>query len=146
MKEKVLALRPDAESLCPLTLEGSWQIIAEAYGPKTYVMRNMERRYQLGKGKTEAEAWADAALNCGVDISLYDFLVACGVEIGNHESDLQFPINHQTARILSKYPQKASIAERFKNQIDGTFWFDVPFAYLPFWESKQRLARALGRS
>lgn len=69
-------------------------------------------------------------------MTLYQDLVENGIEIGHRESDLYFPLSEQTIEILKRHPLQNRIAERFINQIDGTLWFDIPFAYIPFWERR----------
>jgi len=70
--------------------------------------------------------------------TLYEDLKSAGVEIANHESDLYFPDTEQTRSILDKHPLQKGNATRFRNQINGQRWIDVPFAFLPWWESRQR--------
>ena len=68
---------------------------------------------------------------------LYNELKEAGIILlGNHESDLYIPVNDKTRAILAKYPLEKGNAKTFVSQIDGKLWFDVPFAYLPFWESR----------
>ena len=72
--------------------------------------------------------------------SLYDVLKSIGAEMDNHESDLYVKRTEQTAEIVNAYYHRGDIAtvSTFKSQIDGCMWMDVPFAYLPYWEAKQR--------
>ena len=69
-------------------------------------------------------------------MSLYGDLTAAGVEVDHHHSDLYFPANPQTCEILARHPQQKTIARQFTNQGEGTpgTWFDVPFAYDPWWK------------
>ena len=55
-----------------------------------------------------------------------------GVEIDHHESDLYVPVNDVTQRIIEAYEFKSNV-QRFVSQIDRTLWYDIPFAYDPFW-------------
>ena len=68
--------------------------------------------------------------------TLYTELLRGGVEISNHESDLYCPVNEITRKILANFPLELKNATTFYNQINGELWFDIPFAYLPFWENK----------
>lgn len=70
--------------------------------------------------------------------SLYSEIVSAGQPVDNHYSDLYFPVNEKTTAILASFPESWSIAKCFKNQIDGATWYDVPFAFLPYWEAKQK--------
>lgn len=69
---------------------------------------------------------------------LYTDLVAAGVKIANHESDLYFPVTPETRTILAKYPLEKGNATTFTNQVEGGLWFDVPFSYLPWWTRRAR--------
>jgi hypothetical protein len=69
-------------------------------------------------------------------LPLIDVLISHGIEISSHESDLYFPVNDVTREILNDYPTNNRNATTFTNNIDGKQWFDVPFAYLPFWHKK----------
>lgn len=67
-------------------------------------------------------------------------LLAAGVPIANHESDLYFQASEISRKILAGYPTEKANATTFRNQADphkGETWFDVPFAFLPWWEARQ---------
>jgi len=75
--------------------------------------------------------------------TLYRALVAAGIEIDHHESDLYFPATPEALAILAKFPDKEESARRFQNEAPphvGESWVDVPFAYLPYWEAKSHEA------
>jgi len=77
---------------------------------------------------------------------IYQQMKAAGVEIDNHESDLYVPVNADTQKLITKYRFRSNVTT-FVNQIDGKLWFDIPFAYTPFWEEKtagQRLIQMAG--
>ena len=65
--------------------------------------------------------------------SLYAECVKRGIPAHNHESDLYIPITEET-RALVKHFKKS--AEVFKNQVEGGLWYDVPFAFVPWWEKR----------
>lgn len=71
-------------------------------------------------------------------MTLYEELKAAGVEIGNHESDLYFPVTEATTAILHKPEHRANyeITTTFLNNITHTLWYDVPFAFAPWWERR----------
>lgn len=71
------------------------------------------------------------------DGSLYAALVAANIEVDKHESDLYFPVTEESTEILSQFTQEHLIAEKFRNQNDGSLWYDVPFAFTPYWKEKQ---------
>lgn len=68
-------------------------------------------------------------------MSLYTDLIDAGIEVDHHESDLYCPVNLRTIALLKKHNLKGEV---FKSQTSTTahYWFDVPFQYDPFWESK----------
>ena len=69
------------------------------------------------------------------EISLYDKLVEEGVEISSWQSDLYFPINDLTLKILQRYPLECSLAKTFLSKTNGKMMYEVPFAYLPYWRN-----------
>ena len=66
--------------------------------------------------------------------SLYDEMVKAGVEMDHHESDLYVPVNDVTRAILARYPKQAR--KTFASNPDGKPWYDIHFAYEPFWADK----------
>jgi hypothetical protein len=66
-------------------------------------------------------------------MTLYSDLTNANIQTDNHESDLYFPVTEETKEILNKFPLQESNATIFKCAIDGKLWFDVPFAYDPYW-------------
>jgi hypothetical protein len=69
-------------------------------------------------------------------MSLYTTLIEAGVECGNWQSDLYFPANETTQKILADFPKEKAIAKTFKSEIDGQRNYEVPFAFDPYWEKK----------
>jgi len=67
---------------------------------------------------------------------IYNQIVSAGIEHSHHESDLYVPVNEQTHAIVKAY-RFASNVTTFVSNIDGKLWYDIPFAYLPYWEAKQ---------
>ncbi len=70
--------------------------------------------------------------------SFFDAVKDAGIPHSNHETDLYIPANAQTRELLRQFPLQDSIKETFTNQVEGGLWFDIPFAYLPAWERKNR--------
>lgn len=68
-------------------------------------------------------------------MDIYEQLKAVGVPIGSHESDLYAEVNAKSREIVSGYEYKCNVTT-FRNQITGTLWYDIPFAYTPFWDQK----------
>jgi hypothetical protein len=71
--------------------------------------------------------------------SVYAECLAAGVPMASHYSDLYIPANDQTREILKRCGKKVDghNVSTFINQVEGGTWYDVPFAYLPYWEAKQ---------
>lgn len=67
--------------------------------------------------------------------SIYAQMLAAGVRIDNHETDLYALVTPESRAIVDQYEFKANV-RTFINQIDGRVWFDIPFAYLPAWDKK----------
>lgn len=72
--------------------------------------------------------------------TLYDELIENEVPLSSWASDLYFPVNEQTTKILLKYQAEYNIAKKFTVQIGhqnaGQLWYEVPFAYIPYWERR----------
>ena len=66
-------------------------------------------------------------------MTLYKDLKVAGCEMDSHESDLYIRATDTARRILSEHNQPASL---FYSERDKSLWFDVPFAYDPFWENR----------
>lgn len=67
---------------------------------------------------------------------IYYELKEAGVPLDSHESDLYAKVTDISKGIIDKYQFKSNV-KMFRNQIDGTLWYDIPFQYAPFWESKR---------
>lgn len=58
-------------------------------------------------------------------------------EIGNHYSDLYVLKNDKSIPIVEAYRKEFPVSvSTFKSQIDNRIWYDISFAYLPYWENK----------
>lgn len=53
-------------------------------------------------------------------------------EISHHESDLYLKKNEVSEKLVKNYEFKNGV-KMFVSQIDGMMWYDIPFAYDPFW-------------
>jgi len=56
-----------------------------------------------------------------------------GIEWDRHASDLYIPVTEETIEIIDSYKFKCNVT-RFKSEIDGTMWFDIPFALIGYKE------------
>lgn len=67
-------------------------------------------------------------------------LKAAGVreeDMDNHESDLYVKKTSISTKVINNYEFKKSVTQ-FRSQIDKKIWYDIPFAYDPFWEGKKK--------
>ena len=63
-------------------------------------------------------------------MTIYEQLKAAGVPLDHHESDLYARVEPKSRAIVAaNYPS----AKMFRSQIDGELWYDIPFAYDPWW-------------
>ena len=69
-------------------------------------------------------------------MTIYQELKKAGVELDNHESDLYAKVTPESIEILNNYKYKDNVT-RFNNKIDKKVWFDIPFAFDPYWEKKK---------
>lgn len=80
--------------------------------------------------------------------TLYDALIAAGIPVDSHESDLYFPVSERSTAILRRHPRSHRQAEQFVNQAPGRVgerWWEVPFAYVPWWEDRARADKATAK-
>lgn len=72
-------------------------------------------------------------------VQLYEQVKAAGIPFDHHETDLYLPVNEETKALIVAYRFRENVTT-FTSQIDGKQWYDIPFAYLPAWERKERVA------
>ena len=70
--------------------------------------------------------------------TLYDLVLSTHTPHSNWVTDLYIPVTDRTRAMLRQFPTEDSNKTTFTNQVEGGLWFDVPFAYIPAWEAKQR--------
>ena len=68
------------------------------------------------------------------DITIYQKIVKAGIEFDNHCSDLYIPVTKETTKLIDAYRFKRNVT-KFKNQIDGRQFYEVPFAYDEYYKS-----------
>ena len=68
-------------------------------------------------------------------MTIYKELKEAGVELSNHESDLYAQVTPESVEIVNKYEHKGNVT-RFTSNIDKEQWFDIPFAFDPWWEKR----------
>jgi hypothetical protein len=70
----------------------------------------------------------------GVEVFLiYEELKAAGVPLDHHESDLYAKVTPESRAIVKAYRFRSQVSV-FTSNTDGEPWYDVPFAYQPFWD------------
>lgn len=67
---------------------------------------------------------------------LYDEVVRRGLEHDHHESDLYLKDTPAARQLLTCYFRSLASVTRFIHQAQRTPWFDIPFAYAPFWRER----------
>lgn len=73
-------------------------------------------------------------------MSIYHELVAIGAVIENHESDLYTPVTPESTTIVNGYIFRSQV-KPFKSERDEKMWYEIPFAYEPFYY-EHRASRA----
>ena len=57
------------------------------------------------------------------------------VEISNWCSDLYIPVTEETKKLVAAYEFPQNITTFIAND-DGKLWYDIPFAYTPYYNRK----------
>ncbi len=68
-------------------------------------------------------------------IDIYEAAKEAGIEIDSHCSDLYMPVNEKSIKLVNQYKYKTNV-DIFISQIDGSRWYDVPFAYYPYYGNR----------
>ena len=58
-----------------------------------------------------------------------------GNEIDHHQSDLYLKVTPISEELVKNYEFKNNV-KRFYSRTDKSSWFDIPFAYSPYWMRK----------
>ena len=70
-------------------------------------------------------------------LNIYEEMINAGVQIDHHESDLYVPVNDVTTAIIARYDYKDNVT-KFRSSIEPhDMWYDIPFAYQPYWDKKR---------
>jgi hypothetical protein len=77
------------------------------------------------------------SVDCGTAPSIYERLRAASIPLDSHESDLYAKVTPESSAIVRAYEHRQNVRV-FVSQIDGRPWFDIPFAYQPFWDARRR--------
>ena len=54
-------------------------------------------------------------------------------QMDSYASDLYVQVTEASKKIVENYEYKWTV-KTFKSNFDGSKWYDIPFAYTPFWE------------
>jgi len=76
-------------------------------------------------------------------MNIYEEVKRRHIEFDHHESDLYIPVNSATKELIKKYKFAGNVT-RFTSAIDGKPWYDIPFAYDPFWGGAMRAMKNPG--
>jgi hypothetical protein len=78
-------------------------------------------------------------------VSIHQKAVLAGLEIASHCSDLYIPVNAISAELVKLHGHKSTLRQ-FTSQIDGKQWYEIAFAYDPYWDKREQAARRIKRS
>lgn len=82
------------------------------------------------------------ACDCGCHKreTIYKQLQAAGVELDSHASDLYAKVSDVSKPIVEAYKFRQQVTV-FKSNKDGAAWYDIPFAFDPYWDRCERSAK-----
>jgi hypothetical protein len=75
--------------------------------------------------------------------TIYDQLKAANVPTDSHQSDLYAKVTPESRAIVKAYKFRENVTT-FTNNIDGQRWYDIPFAFQPYWDRVARLVKLKG--
>ena len=79
-------------------------------------------------------------------MSIYEELKNAGVPLDNHESDLYAKVTPESREIVRKYYKLPTVSvHTFRSQIDHELWYDIAFAYTPWWEERQKVGQMMAK-
>ena len=67
-------------------------------------------------------------------MSIYEKMVQAGIIPEHHFSDMYVRVTPTTKAIVAEYEYKNNV-RIFSDIVDGKAWYDIPFAYDPFWDN-----------
>lgn len=67
--------------------------------------------------------------------NIYEKVIELNIEFSAYCSDLYIPVNETTIKLVNDYEFKSNVT-KFKSNIDSKPWFDIPFAYQPYWTKR----------
>ena len=70
-------------------------------------------------------------------MEIHQELKEANVELDHYESDLYALKCPESEAIIERYVFKSDVSI-FKSEIDGRLWYEIPFAFLPYWEGRTK--------
>lgn len=73
--------------------------------------------------------------------SIYETLKFAGCRLSHHESDLYVKVDKVSRRILREIAEEGRIAPLptlFESSDSSGFWWELPFAYEPWWLEREK--------
>ena len=58
-------------------------------------------------------------------------------DIDHHCSDLYLRKTRQSEKLINDYEYRSQVSV-FTSNIDNRLWYEIPFAYTPYWERRQQ--------
>jgi hypothetical protein len=68
---------------------------------------------------------------------LYNKVVELGLNYSSWQSDLYLEATPEARALLAQYQFKTNVTT-FISQIEKTPWYDIPFAYQPYWDARMK--------
>ncbi len=76
-------------------------------------------------------------------VNIYDALKFAGCRISHHEADLYVKVDKVSRRVIREAAEDGRLPNPqptlFKADDGSGFWWEIPFAYEPFWEKRRGL-------
>jgi len=69
---------------------------------------------------------------------IYEEMMKADVPISSWQSDLYAKVCEDSVAIVNNYVFKDNV-KMFFSQVDNEVWFDIPFAYDPFWDRLSKI-------
>ena len=124
---KTAIVKFDNENTITTGINGTDEEIREYYG--------IGKAFNLGDGNG-GDLMAKVVSVEIEGASVYEQLKEAHIQLDNHGSDLYARVNEVSKAILKAYRLKEQVHTFRDNDGKGDMWFDIPFAYEPFWDRK----------
>lgn len=62
-------------------------------------------------------------------------------QIDHHESDLYLMVTKESRKLVNDYEFKFNVTTFVSAIAPHVLWYDIPFAYTPYWENLRRWAK-----